>query len=190
MLTLPALLSTLAKPDESSPIYRGKFVREQLLCQQLPPPPPNVPKPPDTMPGVSTRERFKQHEVDAACSSCHTLMDPIGLGFENYDAVGVFRTTDNGQPVDASGEVVNTEDMDGKFNGVPELGKKIAASAEVQACVARQWFRFFLSRFEQDADGCSMKALLDSFKAQGSDLNTLPAALVQTDAFLYRRPVN
>jgi hypothetical protein len=190
MLTLPALLSMLAKPDETSPIYRGKFVREQLLCQQLPPPPPNVPKPPDTMPGVSTREKFKQHEVDPACGGCHSLMDPIGFGFENYDAIGHFRTTDNGQPVDASGQVNQTADMDGKFNGVAELGKKLAASGEVEECVARQWFRFFLSRFEQDADSCSMKTLVDAFKASGNDLNSLPQALVQTDAFLYRRPVN
>jgi hypothetical protein len=190
MLTLPSLLSTLAKPDESSPIYRGKFVREELLCQQLPAPPPNVPKPPDTMPGVSTREKFKQHEVDPACSGCHSLMDPIGLGFENYDAIGSFRTTDNGAPVDASGEVKSTDDIDGKFNGVPELGKKLASSAEVEACVTRQWFRFFQSRFEQDADNCSMKAILDAFKAGGGDLNGLPAALVQTDAFMYRRPAN
>jgi len=190
LLTLPALLSTLAKPDESSPIYRGKFVREELLCQQLPPPPPNVPKPPDTQPGVTTREKFKQHEVDPACSGCHTLMDPIGLGFENYDAVGGFRTMDSGRPVDASGELFQTADINGTFNGVPELGKKLAASSEVETCVARQWFRFFLNRFEQDADSCSMKALVDAYKAQGSDLNGLPAALVQTDAFLYRRPVN
>jgi Protein of unknown function (DUF1588)/Protein of unknown function (DUF1592)/Protein of unknown function (DUF1595)/Protein of unknown function (DUF1585)/Protein of unknown function (DUF1587) len=190
MLTLPALLSTLAKPDESSPIYRGKFVREELLCELLPPPPPNVPKPPDTQPGVTTREKFKQHEVDPACSGCHSLMDPIGLGFENYDALGRYRTMDSGRAVDASGEVSGTSDMDGKFNGVPELGKKLAGSAEVETCVARQWFRFFLDRFEQDADNCSMKALIDAFKAQGSDLNGLPQALVQTDAFLYRRPVN
>jgi hypothetical protein len=190
LLTQPALLTILAKPDESSPIYRGKFVREELLCQQLPAPPPNVPKPPDTMPGVSTREKFQQHEVDPACSGCHSLMDPIGLGFESYDAIGRFRTTDNGAPVDTSGEIKATEDIDGKFNGVPELGKKLASSTEVEACVARQWFRFFLSRFEQDADNCSMKAILDAFKAQGDDLNSLPAALVQSDAFLYRRPVN
>jgi Protein of unknown function (DUF1592)/Protein of unknown function (DUF1588)/Protein of unknown function (DUF1595)/Protein of unknown function (DUF1585) len=190
MLTLPALLSMLAKPLESSPIYRGKFVREQLLCQELPAPPPNVPNPPDTMPGVSTREKFKEHETNPACAGCHTLMDPLGLGFENFDAVGRYRTIDNGQPVDASGEAFSTADMDGKFVGVVELGKKLAASAEVEECVARQWFRFFLSRFEQDVDGCSMKNLVDQFRASGKSLNSLPVAVVQTDAFLYRRPID
>jgi hypothetical protein len=55
-------------------------------------PPPNIPKPPDVQPGVSTRERLSQHEVDPACSGCHQLMDPIGFGLENYDAIGRFRS--------------------------------------------------------------------------------------------------
>jgi hypothetical protein len=190
MLTLPGLLATLAKSLESSPIYRGKFVREELLCEELPPPPANVPKPPDTMPGVTTREKFRQHETDPACAGCHQMMDPIGFGFENFDAVGKYRTVDNGQPVDASGEAIATADINGKFVGVAELGGKLAKSGEVEACVTRQWFRFFLSRFEQSADGCSMKSLLDQFRASSDNLNRLPTAIVQTDAFLYRRPID
>ncbi|MET0592583.1 MAG: DUF1588 domain-containing protein [Polyangiaceae bacterium] len=190
MLTLPALLGTLATARESSPIYRGKFVREQLLCQELPAPPPNIPKPPDPTPGVSTRERFRQHEVDPACSTCHRLMDPIGFGFEHYDAIGRYRTIDNGAPVDASGEVLQTREINGKFVGTDELSARLSTSAEVQECVARQWFRYFLSRFEQNADSCSMKRIVDQFRAAGNDLNALPLALIGTDAFLYRRPVD
>ncbi len=190
MLTLPALMATLAKPSESWPIYRGKFVREELLCQELPPPPPNVPNPPDVMAGVSKRERFKQHEAEPSCAGCHTMIDPLGFGFENFDAVGKYRTIDNGLPVDASGEVIGTADANGKFVGVAELGGKLAKSGEVEACVTRQWFRFFLSRFEQSADGCSMKSLLDQFRTSSDNLNRLPTAIVQTDAFLYRRPID
>jgi hypothetical protein len=190
MLTLPALLATLAKPTESSPIYRGKFVREQLLCQELPPPPPNVPKAPETMPGVSTREKFKEHESDPLCAACHSQIDPIGFGFENFDAVGKYRTLDNGVTVDASGELTGTLDADGKFVGVAQLGSKLAGSVDVEECVARQWFRYFLSRYEEDADGCSMKSIVDQFKTSGDSLNSLPASLVQTDAFLYRRPID
>ena len=190
VLTLPAVLGILATAQESSPIYRGKFVREQLLCQELPAPPANVPKPPDVPPGVSTREKFKQHEADPACSGCHRLMDPIGFGFENYDAVGRFRTVDNGAPVDPSGEIVQTRDLDGKFAGIAELSQRMATSAEVEECAARQWFRFFLSRFEQAADKCSMQRIVNQLHAAGSDLNALPLSLVGTDAFLYRRPVD
>lgn len=190
MLTLPALLSILAKPDSSSPIYRGKFVREEMLCQQLPPPPNNVPKPPDVMAGVSTRERFRQHEVDPACSGCHQQIDPIGLGFENYDGVGRFRTMDNGQPVDASGEVKGSDDVDGKFNGVAELGQKLAGSQQVQSCLTKQWFRFMMTRFEQDSDSCSLADVMAKFHAGDGSLNVLPTALAQSDAFMYRRPLD
>jgi hypothetical protein len=190
MLTLPAFLAVQGKPNESSPIYRGRFVREALLCQQLPSPPPNIPAPPEVTPGSSTRERLAEHEVNATCKGCHQLLDPIGFGFENYDTLGHYRTEDGGKPVDASGELVSTRDVDGKFNGLGELAAKLAQSSEVEECVARQWFRFATDRFERDSDGCSMKNLLGSFQAASQDLNALPKAIVETDAFLYRRPLD
>ena len=190
ILTLPALLAIQAKPAESSPIYRGKFVREALLCQQLPAPPANIPKPPEVDQSSSTRERLRQHEVDPGCVGCHQLLDPIGFGFEHYDALGRYRELDGGEPVDASGKVIATRDIDGDFDGVTELGERLAGSAEVEECVARQWFRFAIARFEQDMDGCSMKRLLETFKAAGQDLNALPRAVVETDAFLYRRALD
>ncbi len=190
ILTLPAVMAVQAKPNESSPIYRGRFVREALLCQQLPAPPPNIPAPPEVMPGVSTRERSAQHEHDPTCSGCHQLLDPVGFGFENYDTLGRYRTEDGGKPIDATGNVVQTRDMNGAFNGVAELAKKLAASSEVKECVTRQWFRYAMNRFEQPVDGCSMKSVVDSFDAAAQDLSSLPQAIVQTDAFLYRRPID
>jgi uncharacterized protein DUF1592/uncharacterized protein DUF1588/uncharacterized protein DUF1595/uncharacterized protein DUF1585/uncharacterized protein DUF1587 len=190
LLTLPALLALQAKPAESSPIYRGRFVREALFCQALPAPPPDVPAPPDVEPGVSTRERLRQHEVDPTCSGCHTLLDPIGLGFEHFDAIGRYRALDGGKPVDASGELFETRDVNGPFDGVVELGQKLAASAEVEECIARQWFRYALARFEQQADVCSMQRLLETFQTSGQDLNVLPRAVAETDAFSYRRPLD
>jgi hypothetical protein len=189
LLTLPALLALGAKPNESSPIYRGKFVRESLFCQELPAPPPDVPKPPEVTPGVSTRERLAQHEADLACRGCHTLMDPIGFGFENYDAVGRYRATDGGAAIDASGQITGTAEIDGPFRGAVELGQKLAGSALVKECVTRQWFRFMLQRFEQEADSCSMLDISSAFLAEGASLNALPRALVESDAFLYRRPL-
>lgn len=190
ILTLPAFLALMAKPSESSPIYRGKFVREQMLCQLLPAPPANIPKPPDVTPGVSTRQRLAEHETNASCSGCHKLMDPIGFGFENYDSLGKYRTMDGSGAVDASGEVLSTGEIDGKFTGVAELGQKLAQSETVRVCMARQWFRFALARFEQSVDDCSMKGLVDTFEAAGSDLNALPQAIVLSDAFQYRHPVD
>jgi hypothetical protein len=189
VLSLPALLALLAKPDESSPIYRGKFVREMLLCQQLPSPPANIPKPPEVEEGVSTRERLRQHEVDTACSTCHQLLDPIGFAFERFDGIGRYRTIDGGKAVDTSGALHETRDADGELDGIAELGQRLAESAEVEECMTRQWFRYAINRFEQGSDACSMERLYTQFRARGNDLRTLPAAVVTSDAFLYRRPI-
>jgi hypothetical protein len=188
LLSLPAFLATQAKANQSSPIYRGKFVREQLFCQELPSPPANVPPAPDIKPGVSTRERLTEHEVNAACSACHTLMDPIGFGFENFDGIGRTRTMDGGKAVDASGSLTGT-DVDGMFTGVAALGAMLVKSPTVEACVGKQWFRYSMGRAEQDADTCSLAAMTKTFHDAGGDLRTLPMAIVQTPAFLYRRPL-
>jgi hypothetical protein len=140
------------------------------------------------MPGVSTRQRLAQHEMDPTCSSCHTLMDPIGFGFANYDGLGRLQTTDGNQPIDVSGNVGGglRTDIDGPFSGVAELATKLAGSKQVRQCVARQWFRYTMNRYEETPDGCSMKSIDDAFQAANESLNALPQALVQSDAFLYR----
>src|SRR6185369_597035 len=120
-LTQGAFLATHAKPNQTSPVHRGKFVREQLLCTVPPPPPANLQiKPPSLNPLLSTRERFAEHAQNSFCASCHKLMDPIGLGFESFDGVGRFRTTEYDIPIDDSGELIGT-DVDGTFTGAAAL---------------------------------------------------------------------
>ncbi|HEY3664470.1 MAG TPA: DUF1588 domain-containing protein, partial [Polyangiaceae bacterium] len=189
LLTQGAILSKQAKPNQTSPVLRGKFVREQLLCQPLPPPPANISiKVPDLSPTLTTRERFSQHSVSPACAVCHHLMDPIGLGFETFDGSGVYRATENGQPVDMSGTVNEADaELQGPFNGVVDLEKKLGQSSTVQQCVTTQWFRYAYGRAETTADACSMAALSDRFAAGGFKVSDLLAALTQTKAFLYRR---
>ncbi len=188
LLTLPALLTLTSKPDQPWPIYRGEFVREVLLCQQLPSPPPNIPPPPAVEAGVSVRQRLSEHETNPSCSGCHSEMDPIGFGFSNYDGLGHIQTMDGNQPVDVSGNIGGgfPTDIDGPFNGVAELGARLAGSTTVRQCIARQWFRYAMSRYEQPSDNCSMKSLDDAFHAANDSLGALPSALVQSDAFLYR----
>jgi hypothetical protein len=186
-LTQGGILSALGKVNQTSPVHRGKFVREQLLCTDLPPPPADLMvKPPELSTTLTTRQRFTQHATDQSCSPCHQLMDPIGLGFENFDGAGVFRSVENGQGVDASGEVVNS-DVAGAFNGVLELQHKLAASNQVRACVATKWFRYGYGRGETATDACSMGKLNEKFAANGYKFRDLLVALTETDAFLYRR---
>lgn len=189
-LTQASLLAVNAKPNQSSPIHRGKFVRERLLCQTIAPPPNNVNiQPPEVDPTATTREKFSQHSTDPACAGCHELMDPIGFGFESYDGIGRFRATDHGLPVDATGEITATRDSNGPFNGAIELAARLGESAEARECVATQWFRFGYGHGEEEADSCAMAQLQGAFRAAGYNVKELLVALTRTDAFRYRKVV-
>lgn len=189
ILTQPGLMSLLAHPDQSAPVQRGKFVREQLLCQQLPPPPPDVDTtPPDPDPNATTRERFAQHSSDPRCASCHRLLDPVGFGFESFDHLGRFRAEENGARIDASGNIVGSGDpgLDGAFDGATELASRLAESPQVEACLATQWFRYGMGRAEQEEDVCNLERIKTLFADTGGDFRELLVALATSDAFRYR----
>jgi hypothetical protein len=189
VMTSPAVMTIHAKSNQSSPVHRGKFVRERLLCQPLSPPPADlVIIPPDPAPDASTRERFREHSEDPSCAGCHRLTDPIGFGFEGYDGIGRFREMDGEFPVDASGEVFASRDADGPFDGAVELATRLAASQEVADCMASQWFVYALGRsMTNTLDACSRQQVLAAFDASGHDIRELMVALTATDAFRYRR---
>jgi hypothetical protein len=147
-----------------------------------------VPPAPDVDRTKTTREQFAQHVADDNCRSCHQMLDPIGFGFENYDALGQWRSEENGKPVDASGELTQT-DVNGKFNGAVELAHRLGQSEQVRACVVKQWFRFGYGRAEQDVDSCSLGQVEEAFKGSNYNVKELLIALTQTDAFRYRRAV-
>jgi hypothetical protein len=153
LLTSAAVMAVHSKRGDSFPIARGKFVRKGLLCQALPDPPEGVlivTPPPD--PSLTTRERFALHSESPACATCHALIDPLGFGLENYDAIGQFRTAENGKPVDAAGMLTGTPDVDGAFSGGPELAAKLAASSVTAECVGVQATRWAFGRAESESD--------------------------------------
>ena len=189
ILTQPGLMSLLAHADQSAPVQRGKFVREQLLCQLLPPPPPDVDTtPPDPDPNATTRERFRQHSADARCAGCHRLLDNVGFGLEAFDQLGRFRTDEYGIPIDATGNVVDAGDpaLEGAFDGALELTARLAASPQVEACLATQWFRYTMGRAEQEQDACSLEQVKAEFARSGGDFRELLVALATSDAFRFR----
>ncbi|HWP04936.1 MAG TPA: DUF1592 domain-containing protein [Polyangiaceae bacterium] len=193
ILTMAGFMSVQGHPDQTSPVLRGKFVRAMMLCDPPPPPPDDVNI---TLPtidqGATARERFSKHEdAGASCKGCHTMMDPIGLAFENFDAVGSFRTMDNGQPIDVSGEVTDSDDpaLQGAFTGVAEMAQKLAASQTVSDCMATQWFRFASGRLELEQDSCSLGNIRRSFATSNGDLVELVVAMTQSDDFWYRAPL-
>ncbi|HVY26220.1 MAG TPA: DUF1592 domain-containing protein [Polyangiaceae bacterium] len=180
------LLAVLAKANQTGPVQRGKFVREQFFCQDIPPPPAGVViKAPDLSPTLSTRERFGQHSQDPTCQGCHGLMDPIGLSLESIDGSGRYRGMENGKAIDVSGEVLQT-DVPGTFSGLPGLAQKLASSAQVKTCLARAWFQYAYGRAQTDEDSCTLAKLDQRFAASGYKLKDLLVALTETDAFRYR----
>lgn len=187
LLTQAGFLATHAAPNQSSPVARGVAVLRNVLCVDLPDPPPNVNITlPDPAPDATTRQRFTAHESVAACAGCHVSIDGIGMGFENYDALGSYRTTEGSLPVDATGNVVGT-DVPGPFDGAVALSRKLASSPQVQLCATKQWFRFALGRVETDSDNCSLKHAFDAFQTSQHDVRALMSALATSDAFRYLR---
>jgi hypothetical protein len=186
ILTSVGLLTAHTVSDESAAIHRGKFVRERLLCTSPPDPPADLMvEPPAPRPGATTRQRLIEHIQDPACQPCHEYMDPIGFGFENYDGLGRWRTSDQGKPVDASGKLTFT-DVDGPFDGVSELAAKLAQSETVRDCVAGTFLRYVAAP-ESTIDSCSQKKLRAVLAASNGDLRELLVAIAVTDAFQYRR---
>lgn len=187
LLTHAALLATFAHQNQTDPVTRGKFVRESVLCESVPAPPVGlVVTTPEVVPGATTRERFAQHQEDPNCSGCHLLMDPIGLGFENYDPIGKWRDMDNDLPVDASGEIIGS-DVAGTFNGALELSQKLAGSKQAMECMSRTWLRFALGRSEQAADRGALAVIDEQFGAAEFKMAELLVAVTETNTFRSQR---
>jgi hypothetical protein len=176
-----------AESGESHPVKRGASILRRLLCTEVEPPANvEVPQPQAPAPGLTTRERFAIHAMNP-CASCHRLTDGIGFAFENYDAIGAYRTTDQGKPVDASGSIALPSGTI-SFKNAVELAGALARTPEVQDCVATQWMRFFLRRNELRGDQASLQAATDVFRRSSFDLRELLVALVKTRAFTHRTP--
>lgn len=188
LLAQGSILTAFATASESSPVQRGKLVRTRLLCQPLPPPPPNL----DTVlkpasGGMTTREHFAQHSTNPVCASCHRMMDPIGFGFEQYDAFGRRREQENGHPIDASGAVAS-DTGDAAFVGLPGLVDYLTNQAgdEVNACLVRYWSYFAFGSPGWNEDQCTYDTISQQAKAEGFALQSVVKSIVKTARFSRR----
>jgi hypothetical protein len=192
-LTRADYLAGRAHQLEGSPPLRSVFVRDRLLCLPplMPPADANLSEPAAT-PGAmaeTNRQLFEDRIAPATCKGCHTIINPMGYGLENYDAVGAYRTMDNGLPVDATGSINGTGDVDGPFTGGVELSKKLASSRTVAACVAQTWYAYAEGRDLGTADSCRLAKLDLSLAATGGDVRELLVAIATSPEFIYRDPV-
>ena len=186
-----ALLATYAHSDQSSPIKRGVFVREHLLCQKFGVPPADAGGLPEVDPNATTRERFRQHSDKPACNACHRYIDEVGFGFERFDAVGRYRETENGHPIDPSGNLNDVEgfgtETDGPFTSLRGLAEVLAESDRARDCFATQLHRFSRGELETAEEACAVRALRERFAARNGDVRALLIELVKDERFVTRR---
>ncbi len=200
-----ALFLTLSsKPDDTAPTGRGLFVREQFLCQQVPPPPPgvdtNLPPVEESKP-VTNRERMAMHASNQTCAGCHKLIDPIGFGFEKFDAIGMRRekhkllfypnltgaAARRAQPrqveleLDTKGSVAGIPSSE--FTSPRELGELLAKTPQCQECVVKQVFRYMSGRQDTPADRPVLNPALEAFRESGYQFKELMVALVKLREF-------
>jgi len=189
LLTLAGFLTVTGQTNGSDPVRRGHSVLTRLMCGKLPNPPATVPPVPAPTAGVSTRQRFITHDQNSCTAGCHNVMDPIGFGFEHYDGIGQFRSTDpdSKTAIDASGTIA----MDGAsktFADALALNTLLAHSPQVQACFGTQWMRYALNRWDTPADAASIGAATSAFQAANLNVRDLMVAVATSRTFRFRSP--
>ena len=179
-----AILATQAMPDRTSPVLRGLFVDQMLRCMVIGAPPPGVPPLPAAGTGTETvRQELTAHVTNADCSGCHNLMDPIGFGMENFDAIGNYRTTDNGQPVDATGTLDSIA-----FSNLAGLETAVAKDPSTAPCLVANLYVNALGRSAIGLDEPAVDALTTQFAAAGNRVDQLLVTLVSSDSFRFVQP--
>jgi hypothetical protein len=183
LLTHPLLMAGFAYDSTTSPIHRGLFVARSLLGRRFRPPPEAVaPLSPELQPNLTTRERVILQTKPQACQTCHATINPLGFAFENFDAVGRFRTMEQGKPIDASGFYWTRGGDTVKFNGARQLGESLASSEETQAAFIEHLFHFMIKQPVLAHGLDRPETLRQSFVASGYSIRKLLAEVIASSA--------
>ena len=174
-----AVLAGQSQSDRTSPTRRGLFVFSYLRCLPAPQVPEGVNTTlPELNPNQTRRQQLEDHRKDPKCFSCHQAFDPYGLAFEHFDAIGQYRTTDNGQPIDATGTVNGMN-----FDGAAQLGAILRQDPTVIACLLRNLYRNANGRAEDDKDMDQIDGLVQSLSARNYAWSNFLSDFVASDAF-------
>jgi hypothetical protein len=183
VLGLASVLAMTSHYKQPSPVLRGAWVLEKLLGTPVPPPPPDVPALPEAKKGetLPMREALAAHRESASCSACHNLMDPIGLGLENFDWMGRWRDQlADGTPVDASGALPTGETFDGPAQLRAVL---VERKQEFLRQIVSKVLGYAVGRGRQDGDQCTIEETLGKLKANGYGARTLIREVVLSSPF-------
>jgi hypothetical protein len=189
VLTHASFLVVTSNPTRTSPVKRGLFVLENLLGTPAPPAPPNVPTLEEAKKAgsrsMTMREAMVLHREKPLCASCHARMDPIGLGLENFNALGQWRDQENGKPIDTAGQLITGE----KFNNVAELSKILATSRRMDfyRCLTEKLLTYALGRGPEYFDSPTIDHLAGALDRDGGKIKTLLYGIVESAPFQKRR---
>ena len=187
---MAAVLAVSSYPNRTSPVLRGKWVLESLLGTPPPPPPPSVPALEEVHEGAppkTIRARLEQHRRDPACAACHSRIDPLGFGLENYDVLGRWRTEDAGAPVDTKGELPDGT----KFDGPEELKAVLLARKDVFIRnLTSKMLGYALGRGLKLEDSCTVDQIVARLKENDYKSQTLVEEIVLSVPFRYQAGTN
>lgn len=187
ILTHPSWLVSHSDAMDNHAILRGRWIRERLLGGGI----PDVPITVDAMlpdePQNTLRKRMRVTK-ESYCWTCHKKMDPLGLPFEMFNHAGLYRTMELGEPVNTSGEVIDSGDsaLDGPVTDAIELIQRLAGSERAEQVFVRHAFRFWMGRNETLNDAPVLQAAHRAYRDNGGSMNAMLVSLLTSDAFLYR----
>jgi hypothetical protein len=188
ILTHPAWLVSHSDAMDNHAILRGRWIRERLLGDSV----PDVPITVDAMlpdePKTTLRHRMRVTREEY-CWKCHQKMDPLGLPFESYNHLGLYRIKEQEEPVDTSGAIIHSGDaaLDGPVANAIEMIHKLAKSDRVKQVFVRHAFRYWMGRNETVNDAPVLQAAYRAYEENGGSMNALLESLLTSDAFLYRK---
>jgi mono/diheme cytochrome c family protein len=186
VLTQASVLTITSNPTRTSPVKRGKWILENILNAPPPPPPPDVPDLAEEGAALtgSMRQRMEQHRANPNCAVCHQRMDPLGFGFENFDAIGAWREKDGAFPIDPSGQLPGGE----SFRGPAELRQILKSrQPEFCRCLTEKMLTYAVGRGIQPADRCVIDRIVEALTKDGNRFQTLVMQIVKSDPFQKRR---
>jgi hypothetical protein len=185
-LGLAGFLTLTSRDDRSAPPIRGKWVVNSLQCLNLELPANLIPPPlADPMPGQTVRQVLEQHRANPACAPCHNILDPVGLGFEHFDAIGRYRETyDGGLAIDTRGSFRGGAE----FDGLSGLTEAISKDPQFISCAVQKLFTYGVGRTLDDGDPSApyLSQMVDEWKASGLSLRNLLKRIVANDTFRFR----
>jgi len=175
--------------QRSSPTWRGHFVLDELLCEHLPPPPPDVPMLDFDQQPSSFRAQIEQYQQFAACRPCHALMDPIGLALEDYDGIGRYRTSyDSGEPIDSTVRLAPSPGYPGGLEapGLPGVMMRILTDPAATRCATEKLYSYAMGAFPSDADQQNIATLTADWQNGPLTIKELARQIVLSKTFRYK----